>query len=82
MVSRYDKLKSRLGVLTSERKRKLDRDHELGLFIEGIKSRPLIVTEWDARLWIMLLDHATVTSEGKIEFVFKNGTVITIKILK
>lgn len=80
MVSRYDKLKSRLGALTSERKRKLDRDHELGLFIEGLKSRPLIVTEWDARLWIMLLDHATVTSVGKIEFVFKNGTVITIKI--
>ena len=80
LVARYDKLKSRLDALTSERKRKLDRDHELSLFIDGVKNHPLVLEEWDARLWILLLDHAKVTSKGKIEFVFKNGSVITVEI--
>ena len=78
LVDRYDILKAQFDSLSQKRQSKLDRDHELELFIEGLRYSPLAVSEWQARLWILLLDHATVFSDGHIDFTFKNGTVVKV----
>lgn len=36
----------------------------------------MAVTEWSERLWITLLDTATVMDDGKIVFRVKSGTKI------
>ena len=41
-----------------------------------LKKQPLAVTEWDERLWITLLDTATVQPDGRIVFRFKDGKEI------
>ena len=40
------------------------------------KKQPLAITEWNERLWITLLDTATVQRDGKIVFRFKSGREI------
>ena len=46
-------------------------------FIKDIKSRPLVITEFDEKLWLTVIDTATVAQDGTIIFKFKNGSEIT-----
>jgi len=41
-----------------------------------LKKQPLTVLEWNERLWITLLDTATVQRDGRIVFLFKSGKEI------
>lgn len=78
LVKRYEKATARLKVVTEERESRMQRDRELRIFIGTIEKQPLILETWDERLWIGLLDIATVHSNNSITFRFKNGTEITI----
>ena len=44
--------------------------------ITTLKKQPLTVLEWNERLWITLLDTATVQRDGRIVFLFKSGKEI------
>ena len=46
-------------------------------FIKDIENRPLAITEFDDKLWLTVIDKATVGRDGTITFKFKNGTEIT-----
>ena len=62
----------------NEKKAELNRkSKEIRAFISDIKKQPLAISEWDERLWITLLDTATVNRDGSIDFLFKNGQKIT-----
>jgi hypothetical protein len=78
LVKRYEKTASRLDALSAERVRKQDRDRELRLFIEALKQQPLVLEEWNERLWIGLLEKATVFHDGRMLFQFKNGIEIKV----
>lgn len=79
LLARYEKATARLAEVTAEKERKHDQDHELRLFIETLKKQPLVLEEWDERLWIAILDRATVFRNGKIVFKFKNGREIEVE---
>ena len=79
LVKRYEKATARLKVVTEERESRMQRDRELRIFIGSIEKQPLVLNAWDERLWIGLLDTATVNSNNSITFRFKNGTEITIQ---
>ena len=78
LVKRYEKSSARLDTLSTEKSRKGDRDRELRLFIESIKNQPLVLEVWSERLWVGLLDKATVFHDGRMVFQFKNGTEIEV----
>ena len=59
--------------LQEEKDRRQARDRELRVFIELLQTAPLVLDEWDAQMWNMLLEKATVCREGRIEFEFKDG---------
>ena len=78
LVNRYEKASSRLKKVTADRNARIQRDREIRIFIESIKQQPLIVETWDETLWLSLLDTATVYADGRIKFLFKNGTEINV----
>jgi DNA invertase Pin-like site-specific DNA recombinase/outer membrane murein-binding lipoprotein Lpp len=80
LVKRYEKTSVRLDALAAEKSRKQDRDRELRLFIESIKKQPLVLEVWSERLWVGLLDKATVFHDGRMVFQFKNGTEIEVEL--
>ena len=49
---------------------------EISTFITTLKKQPLAITEWNERIWITLLDTATVQRDGRIVFRFKSGREI------
>ena len=80
LVKRYEKATKRVDELSAERTQKQDRDRELWLFIQSIKEQPLVLEEWNERLWVGLLDKATVFHDGRMVFEFKNGTEIEVEL--
>ena len=78
LLARYEKATARLAEVTAEKGQKHDQDRELRLFIEALKKKPLVLEEWDERLWIAILDRATVFRDGRIGFKFKGGREIEV----
>ena len=79
LLARYEKATARLAEVTAEKERKHDQNRELRLFIETLKKQPLVLEEWNERLWIAILDRATVFRDGRIAFKFKNGREIEVE---
>jgi hypothetical protein len=63
--------------LEAERNKRICKSKEVVTFIAMLKKQSLVVTEWYERLWITLLDTATVFRDGRIVFRFKNRIEIT-----
>ena len=80
LVKRYEKAIKRVDELSAERTRKQDRDRELRLFIESIKEQSLVLEVWNERLWVGLLEKATVFHDGRMIFKFKNDTEIEVEL--
>lgn len=62
--------------LEAEKTKRVRKSKELKAFIKTLKQQPLVVDEWNERLWITLLDTATVNRDGSIMFHFKSGVEI------
>lgn len=45
---------------------------------KALKSQPAAMTEWSDRPWVTLVDCAKVCEDGKMIFVFKDGTEIEV----
>ena len=78
LVSRYERTQKRLKFVTTERDSRMQRDREFRIFIGTIEKQPLALEHWDEKLWISLLETATVHKDNRITFLFKNGTAIDI----
>ncbi len=79
LLARYEKATARLTEVTEEKERKHDQNRELRHFIEALKKQPLVLEEWEERLWIAILDRATVFRDGRIAFKFKSGREIEVE---
>lgn len=47
-------------------------------FIREIETRPLVVDEFDEKLWMVAVDKITVHQDGRLEFVFKDRTCVYV----
>ena len=70
---RYNDALERYTALESEKTKRVRKSKELKAFTKTLKQQPLVVAEWNERLWITLLDTATVQRDGGIVFRFKSG---------
>jgi hypothetical protein len=66
------------NALEAEKDKRIRKDKDLKIFIKMLKQQPLAVAEWNERLWITLLDTATVHRDGRIVFKFKSGVEIRV----
>lgn len=78
LVKRYEKADKRLTEVTQERDEQINRERELRIFISELAEKPLVIEEWDEELWVSILEAATVHKDGRITFLFKNGTSIEV----
>ena len=78
LVNRYERASAKLTELKAERAKIEERDRKIQFFIEMLKTQPLILDKWDAQLWNVLLEKATVFRDGSILFEFKNNYTVTI----
>ena len=53
------------------------RRYKLESYIESMRTRPNLLEEWDAGLWVTMLDHCVVHRDKTVTFVFRDGKEIT-----
>ena len=73
---RYNDALERYTALEVEKAKRIRKNKELKAFTKTLKQQPLVVDEWNERLWITLLDTAMVNYDSKIVFRFKSGVEI------
>ena len=73
-VDRYEKAKGRHDALTALRQEKLSKAKAIDRFLATISKREDLLTEFDNRLWLSLVDYAEVYRDGTLIFRFFDGT--------
>lgn len=48
-------------------------------FISDIKTRPLVLKEWNDDVWCYLVVKAIMYRDASIKFLFRNGKEIAVK---
>lgn len=75
---RYDATEAALADLRQQKVDRINRRRHIGLFMtEFARMDP--VEMWDDRLWVMLLESATVFYDSSMEFCFYNGQSIHVE---
>ena len=78
LAEEFEGIKARLDEVTAGIMEKQAQQDEMRVCIETIKALPEIIDTFDEGNWTVLLDYATVQADGKVEFTFKDGSVITV----
>lgn len=78
LAEKFDRIKARLDAVTATIMEKQAQREEMRVCIETLTALPDTIDTFDEPSWTALLDYATVQPDGKIEFTFKSGTIITI----
>lgn len=77
LSKRYEEEYRKLENLQKDKELRKSQDKAMEVFIETLKSQPLVVGEWDETLWALMIEKAVVGNDGSIKFVFYNGTELT-----
>lgn len=75
-VARYDVAKDRADDLQREKKERQAKADAMGAFMFSLSERKDIITEFDDRLWLTILEKATAYHDGRLVFTFRGGIEI------
>jgi site-specific DNA recombinase len=77
-MERHRKATERVAELEEQRRNRQNKSSILDRFIREIETRPLVLDEFDKRLWLAAIDKVTVLPDGSLMFTFKDSTVLHI----
>jgi hypothetical protein len=73
-LERYRKATERVTELEKLKCERQNKSLMLETFIKGIESRPLVLDEFDDKLWLVAVEKVKVMPDGRLVFNFKDGT--------
>ena len=76
LIERFEKAKGKLEAAVSTKASKQEKAQAMSSFLNEIKLRPEVITEFDLDIWNLILDEAIVHKDKSITFKFRNGTEI------
>ena len=79
-ASRYAALESREDSLEKERERKEIQYDIFSGFIAGLSETAELPVDFNEKLFHRLVDFATVYSDGRVVFTFRNGAEVSTEI--
>ena len=75
-VERYETTKAKLEKLEQQREERMAKSEAIGGFMFELSERDEVITVFDDRLWLTIVDKVTVHNDGRLVFKFQNGTEI------
>ena len=73
MNERYNTTREKIDALEKKKAARLGEADKIGAFMFEMLERDEPLDTFDERLWIAVIDHATVFHDGRIVFTFVNG---------
>ena len=68
----------RIAKLEDQRRNRQNKSLVLDGFIREIKTRPLVIDEFEEKLWLAVIDKVIIHDANDIHFTFRDGTVIKV----
>lgn len=75
-VERYEKTKAKVERLQGQREERIAKADGIGAFMFRLYELDEPPTEFDDQLWMQTIDKVIVHDDGRLVFIFKNGTEI------
>lgn len=75
-IERHRIATERIAELEALSTKRCEKNRTLESFIRDIEIRPLLIDEFNEKLWIAIVDKATVLPDGRLVFTFKDSTDI------
>ena len=50
----------------------------MALYIRTLKNQPEVMHDWNDTIWTVTIEKAIIHKDGRITFVFQNGTIIRV----
>jgi hypothetical protein len=76
-LERHRKAVERARELEDLKRERQNKNLMLEGFIRGIEAQPLVLEDFDDKLWLAAVEKAVVGEDGGLMFVLKDGTKIT-----
>lgn len=80
LIARYEHGADKLRRLKDEQAFLARKHCELYYFVSELREQDLLLKDWDETAWVIMLERAIVTREGKVVFEFRNGLKLTLSI--
>ncbi|MDD3888941.1 MAG: recombinase family protein [Syntrophomonadaceae bacterium] len=77
-VERHRIATERVAELEDKQRNRQDKSLTLERFIREIETRPLVIEEFDEKLWVVVVEKVTVHRNGRLEFVFKDRNCVHV----
>ncbi len=75
-LERHRKATERVSELEKMKCARQNKSLMLDTFIKGVETRPLVLEEFDDKLWAVAIENVKVMPDGRLVFSFKDGTEI------
>lgn len=75
-VERYEKAKAKVEKLQEQKEARILKADSIGAFMFRLSELDEPPTEFDDHLWMQTIDKVIVHDDGRLVFIFKNGTEI------
>lgn len=75
-LERHCKATEQVDRLQTLRRERQNKSLVLDTFIRNIESSPLVIKEFDERLWVVSVEKVKVIPEGMLVLSFKGGTEV------
>ena len=77
LANRYQEAKNKYDEISAKIAEKKNKGLLLKGFLNNLKEQKDTITEWDDNLWNIMVEKAVVHRDGRITFIFYNGSEIT-----
>jgi len=77
-MERHRVATERVAELEDQRRNRQNKSLILDGFIQEIETRPLVIDEFDEKLWLAVIDKVIIHDANDIHFTFRDGTVIKV----
>lgn len=75
-MERHQNAAERIASLETQRRERQNKLIILDKYIKEIESRPLVIDEFDDKLWIAVIEKVIVLVDDRLDFYFKDGSYV------
>lgn len=72
-TEKYEKIKSALSKLEDKKQNLKVRRDKIRIFVDNLKNRSEVISEFDEKLWYVLVNKIVVNAQVDIKLVLKNS---------
>jgi len=77
-IEKYDRLKEKIDKLNVQKRERESKGIYISCMIKAVTDIRTELKAFDDKLWMMTVDYVRIKKDGKMKFVFRDGSVVEL----